>query len=186
MWGNYYLILDIDISVWYTVFIVKKGEISMHYLTKRTNTVKEAFSGMSKNQEYITPQYLDEWMTRFEGMCVVAYYTVFTETIEGNETHEQQTWVDPEGLDFGWRFINYRDERDNIKYKDLAQSFKEDFYKAVKGFKDGKYADMFVLRGELYDDTFFVFFISGYELQEGEESINEVFTLTTELLNGLR
>lgn len=158
----------------------------MHYLTKRTNTVKEAFSGMSKNQEYITPQYLDEWMTRFEGMCVVAYHTIFTETIEGNETHEQQTWSDPEGLDFGWRFMYYEDERGNVRYKDLAQSFKEDFYKTVKGFKDGEYADVFVLRDELYDDTFFVFFIDGDELQEGEESINKVFTLTTELINGLR
>lgn len=158
----------------------------MHYLTKRTNTVKEAFSGMSKNQEYITLQYLDEWMTRFEGMCVVAYYTIFTETIEGNETHEQQTWSDPEGLDFGCIFMDYEDDRGNIKYKDLAQSFKEDFYETVEGFKDGEYADMFVLRDELYDDIFFVFFISGYELQEGEESINKVFALTTELINGLR
>lgn len=158
----------------------------MHYLTKRTNTVKEAFSGMSKSQKYITLQYLDEWMARFEGMCVVAYYTIFTETIEGNETHEQQTWSDPEGFDFGWGFMNYEDERGNVKYKELAQSFKEDFYKAVKGFKDGEYANMFVLRDELYDDTVFVFFIDGDELQEGEESINKVFTLTTELLNGLR
>ena len=45
---------------------------------------------------------------------------------------------------------------------------------------------MFVLRDELYDDTVFVFFIDGTELQEGEESINKVFTLTTELMNGLR
>lgn len=158
----------------------------MHYLTKRTNTVKEAFSGMSKNQKYITPQYLDEWMVRFEDMYAVAYYTIFTETIEGNETHEQQTWADPEGFDFGWRFMDYEDERGNIKYKNLAKSFKEDFYKAVKGFKDGKYANMFVLRDELYDDTILVFFIDGEEIQTGEESINKVFTLTTELLNGLR
>ena len=158
----------------------------MHYLTKRTNTVKEAFSGMSKNQKYITLQYLDEWMVRFEDMYVVAYYTIFTETIEGHETHEQQTWVDPEGLDFGWRFMNYRDERGNIKYKDLAQSFKEDFYKSVKGFKDGEYANMFVLRDELCDDTIFVFFIDGTELEAGQESMNKVFGLTEELLNGLR
>lgn len=161
------------------------GEI-MHYLTKRTNTVKEAFSGMSKNQEYITPQYLDEWMTRFEGMCVVTCYTIFTETIEGSETHERQTWADPEGFNFGWRFIDYEDERGNLNYGALAEAFKEDFYKAVKGFKDGEYANMFVLRDEFYDDTFFVFFIDGDELQIGEESINKVFTLTTELMNGLR
>ena len=158
----------------------------MHYLTKRTNTVKEAFSGMSKNQKYITLQYLDEWMARFEGMHVVTCYTIFTEPIEDSETHERQTWADPEGFNFGWKFIDYEDERGNLNYVALAQSFKEDFYKSVKGFKDGEYEDMFVLRDELYDDTFFVFFIDGDELQEGEESINKVFTLTTELLNGFR
>ena len=158
----------------------------MHYLTKRTNTVKEVFSGMSKNPKYITPQYLDEWMIRFEDMYVVTHYTVFTETIEGNDTHEHQTWTNLEGLDFGWKFMIYQDERGNIKYEDLAQSFKEDFYDSVEGFKDGEYANMFVLRDELYDDTIFVFFIDGDEIQTGEESINKVFTLTTELLNGLR
>ena len=158
----------------------------MHYLTKRTNTVKEAFSGMSKNQKYITPQYLDEWMVRFEDMYVVTCYTIFTEPIEDSETHERQTWVDPEGFNFGWKFIDYEDERGNLDYVALAQSFKEDFYKAVKGFKDGEYANMFVLRDELYDDTVFVFFIDGDELQEREESINKVFTRTTELLNGFR
>lgn len=158
----------------------------MHYLTKRTNTVKEAFSGMSKNQKYITPQYLDEWMARFEGMSVVAYYTVFTETIEGNETHEQQTWVDPEGFNFGWRFMNYEDERGNLNYSALAESFKEEFYKAVEGFKNDEYVNMFVLRDEFYDDRIFVFFIDGTELEAGQESMNKVFGLTEELLNGLR
>ena len=158
----------------------------MHYLTKRTNTVKEAFSGMSKNQKYITPQYLDEWMIRFQDMYVISHYTIFTEPIEDSETHEQQTWADPEGLDFGWRFINYEDKRGDVNYGALAESFKEDFYEAVEGFKNDEYVNMFVLRDELYDDTFFVFFIDGEELQTGEESINKVFTLTTELLNGLR
>ena len=158
----------------------------MHYLTKRTNTVKEAFSGMSKNQKYITPQYLDEWMVRFEDMYVVTCYTIFTEPVEDSETHERQTWADPEGFNFGWKFNDYEDERGNLDYVALAESFKEDFYEAVEGFKNDEYVNMFVLRDEFYDDTIFVFFIDGAELEAGDESINKVFTLTTELMNGLR
>lgn len=158
----------------------------MHYLTKRTNTVKDSFSGMSKNPKYITPQYLDEWIIRFEDMYVVTHYTIFTEPTTYSETHEQQTWADPEGLEFGWRFINYEDERGNVDFKALAHSFKRDFFEAVEDFRDGEYVNMFVLRDEIYDDTIFVFFIDGTELETGQESCNKVFTLTTELLNGLR
>lgn len=156
----------------------------MHYLTKRTNAVKSVFSITSKKSEYISLEYLDEWIVRFEDMYVVAEYTIFTESTEKNNSHEQVVWIDPEGFTFGWKYFGYGKENDNTDFESLAESFKEDFYEAIKKFKNGKYKDMFFMRDESHNDTFYVFFIEGGNYYK--EHANKVFTLTKEIENGFR
>lgn len=160
----------------------------MHYLTKRINTIKGCFSGMTDREKHILPKDLDEWIARFKKMYVVNSYTIFTEdSHDPNDAQEKLVWVDVEGLDVGWGFSAYEDERGNIDFHALSNVFRNEFEVAIKEFKDGTYANMFMLRDDFYDDTIFIFFIDSRDIEgTDEESHNKMFRLTSDLIHGLR
>lgn len=155
----------------------------MHFISKRINTLKDAFNGLLKDDTFVKRGNLDDFIAQTKEMKVVGQYTMFTSENEYSETHEQLSWVDPEGFDFGWKFGEYIDEHDNVDYIRMEESFRKDFDKAVGYFRKDVYSDMFIKKDKDYN-RYFVFFVDGAKLGPDDESLNEVYVLVHNILDG--